>query len=255
MSEPTLITMPQPAGWYGKIPALGDFASRRLTQQFIGIIDDWLQRSLCDSREQLGNRWLACYLNSPIWRFVLLPGVCGDDCWAGVMMPSVDQVGRHFPLLVAAPFDAEPASLSRLMAAHAWFDGLEDAALACLDLADSVDALEARLARLPVPATPASTALALQAGAALAGWWRGPGNAAFISTLDGSNCAAVIEAAGSCLLGAAGSGNTLWWHSDRSDGALRLHACRGLPLPSIYITLLAAPDLDQAAEHSGAVLA
>lgn len=257
MSEPTLMpsALPQAAGWYGKIPALGDFASRRLTQQFIGMMDDWLQRSLSESRAQLGTDWLACYLNSPIWRFILLPGLCGDTCWAGVMMPSVDQVGRHFPLLIAASFDSGGTSLCRLVAANEWFDGLEEAALACLDLAASVDALEARLAQLAPGVADAGTDPARRAGAALASWWRDPGDAAFASTLAARDCAAVTEAAGSCLLSEAGSGRSLWWHYDPSDDTMRLHAFRGLPPPSIHTALLATLAPSQAAERPGAVSA
>lgn len=257
MSESTLMAkaLPQAAGWYGKIPALGDFGSRRLTQQFIGMMDDWLQHSLIESREQLGSQWLAYYLNSPIWRFILLPGVCGDTCWAGVMMPSVDQVGRHFPLLIAAPFDAEPAFLCRLVAANEWFVGLEEAALACLDLAASVDALEARLAQLAAPVTDAGTDPARRAGAALASWWRDPGDAAFASTLAVRDCTAVVEAAGSCLLGEVGSGRSLWWHCDPSNDTMRLHAFHGLPPPSIHIVLLASLAPCPAVEPPGAVSA
>lgn len=255
MPESTLMpaVLPQAAGWYGKIPALGDFASRRLTQQFIETMDDWLQRSLSESREQLGSDWLACYLNSPIWRFVLLPGLCGNTCWAGVMMPSIDQVGRHFPLLIAAPFDAGPASLCRLVAANEWFDGLEQAALACLDLAASVDALEARLAQLAAPVTDAGTEPARRAGAALASWWRDPGDAAFASTLAVRDCTAVVESAGSCLLGEVGSGRSLWWHCDPPNDTMRLHAFRGLPPPSTHVALLATIVPGQAAALPGAV--
>src|SRR5512139_3843786 len=92
---------PSMPGWYGKIPNLGDFASRRLPSRFIVAWDDWLQRALASSRAQLGGQWLDLYLTSPVWRFLLMPGVCGSAAWAGVLMPSVDRVGRYFPLTIA----------------------------------------------------------------------------------------------------------------------------------------------------------
>src|ERR1043165_7880768 len=52
------------AGWYGKMPCLGDFASRRLTPDFITPWDAWLQRSIATSRQQLGEQWLEIYLTS-----------------------------------------------------------------------------------------------------------------------------------------------------------------------------------------------
>ena len=49
-------------GWYGKIPSLGDFVSRRLPASFIDIWDTWLQKAMATSREQLGEHWLDLYL-------------------------------------------------------------------------------------------------------------------------------------------------------------------------------------------------
>ena len=104
-------------GWYGKIPYLGDFASRRLSQQFILEWDNWLQHSMTASRTMLGPDWLDTYLMSPIWRFVLLPGVIGESVWAGLLMPSVDKVGRHFPLTIAIPLEPRPGILATVIAA------------------------------------------------------------------------------------------------------------------------------------------
>ena len=50
-------------GWYGKMPNLGDFASRRLPSRFIVPWDDWLQRSLTGSRALMGESWLATSYN------------------------------------------------------------------------------------------------------------------------------------------------------------------------------------------------
>ncbi len=105
-------------GWYGKLPALGDFASRRLGSEFIEPWDGWLASGLLALREQRPEGWLQDYLGSPSWRFLLMPGVlpgeAGRQAWAGVLMPSVDRVGRYFPLTVAAPL-AAGTSLPRLL--------------------------------------------------------------------------------------------------------------------------------------------
>ena len=91
------------AGFYGKLPARGDFVSRRLPRSFVEPWDAWLQQGFASSRDHLGDGWLEAYLTSPIWRFVLAPGVCGPAGVAGVVMPSVDSVGRYFPLTIAQP--------------------------------------------------------------------------------------------------------------------------------------------------------
>jgi type VI secretion system protein ImpM len=62
------------AGWYGKLPALGDFASRRLAPEWIAQWDGWLAAGLHQLRVDAPDTWLNDYLASPAWRFALLPG-------------------------------------------------------------------------------------------------------------------------------------------------------------------------------------
>ncbi|MGS0758915.1 type VI secretion system-associated protein TagF, partial [Roseateles sp. GG27B] len=45
-------------GWYGKLPSLGDFASRRLNPDFIEDWDVWLATGLGDWREREPTTWL-----------------------------------------------------------------------------------------------------------------------------------------------------------------------------------------------------
>lgn len=119
-------------GFYGKVPALGDFVSRRLPRSFIEPWDQWLQSSLLASRETLADNWLSLFLVSPIWRFALSPGLCGPSAWAGVMMPSVDRVGRYFPLTLVQSL--EPQSLAAVfMTDSDWFAQLENLALTVLN--------------------------------------------------------------------------------------------------------------------------
>ena len=105
-------------GFYGKLPAHGDFIRFRADAGFVLAWDGWLQQCFAASREQLGAGWDEAYQNAPIWRFCFGAGLCGPDAIVGVMMPSQDRVGRMFPLTVfqkrggtpdAAQLDAEPA--------------------------------------------------------------------------------------------------------------------------------------------------
>jgi type VI secretion system protein ImpM len=102
MSKPVLKPATVP-GWFGKIPNLGDFASRRLPEGFIRRWDRWLQGGLAQSRGELGEAWIDTYLVAPILRFWVAPGTLGPNAWTGLLMPSVDRVGRHFPLTLAQP--------------------------------------------------------------------------------------------------------------------------------------------------------
>ncbi len=89
-------------GFYGKLPTHGDFLRRRVSDAFVSSWDAWLQAGMTASRGALGDRWLDVYLTSPAWRFVCAAGACGPAPVAGVLVPSIDRVGRYFPLTVVA---------------------------------------------------------------------------------------------------------------------------------------------------------
>jgi len=140
MPKPTLKAQGLP-GWYGKIPNLGDFASRRLPDGFIRRWDRWLQGSIAQARDDLGAAWQGTYLVAPILRFWAGPGALGTLGWGGLLMPSIDRVGRHFPLTIAQPFH----SLAAALAARAWFDALDSAARRVLDVNFTADDFESEL--------------------------------------------------------------------------------------------------------------
>ena len=85
-------------GFYGKVPAIGDFFSRNLSQASIQVIDQWLQEGLVFIR-QTDDDWLDSYLTAPVWQFVLPAGTIAEHAFAGVLMASVDSIGRYFPLV------------------------------------------------------------------------------------------------------------------------------------------------------------
>lgn len=114
------------AGFYGKLPARGDFVRAGLPRSFTDPWDDWLRLSVAGSREAMGEDWLPIYLESPIWRFSLAAGVCGALPAVGLMLPSVDKAGRYFPLTFAA-------LCATTTGTEAWLDRCEDAGLAALE--------------------------------------------------------------------------------------------------------------------------
>lgn len=136
-------------GFFGKIPSLGDFVTRDLPREFLDIWDEWLQRCVAESKAALGDAWLNTYLNSPIWRFVLLPGVCGEQGWAGILMPSVDKVGRYFPLTLASSLSDSVQPFQIVDAADDWFTAAESLALRVLqEERVDVDTLESSVRAL-----------------------------------------------------------------------------------------------------------
>ncbi len=147
-------------GFYGKIPARGDFVRLGLPRGFIDPWDAWLQAMLAVARQHLGPRFEPAWMEAPIWRFQLAADLCGPDAAIGVMMPSVDRVGRLFPLTLA--------HLAPGVAPADWLDRASAAGLAALDEDLDPPALLARLEQ-PMPDPAASPPRPL--GRAAGMWW------------------------------------------------------------------------------------
>lgn len=140
-------------GLYGKVPAHGDFIDRQLPTGFIRSWDEWLQGGIANSRERLGESWLNLYLTTPIWRFMLSPGALDDQCWAGVLVPSVDSVGRYFPLTLATCLPSQTGLVMFCQQNESWFEALESAALGALQEGLNADQLCEQLKLAPTPVT------------------------------------------------------------------------------------------------------
>lgn len=118
-------------GYYGKVPTNGDFVSRGLPRSFIAPWDIWLQEAIATSRRQLGSHWLNYYLTSPLYRFVLSPGICGETGWLGILMPSVDKIGRYYPMTISL-MNTEGLNPFIALQKKQWFATMEELALSCL---------------------------------------------------------------------------------------------------------------------------
>ncbi len=136
-------------GFYGKLPAVGDFISRRLPPEFIGPWDNWLQGSFVASREYLGSNWLNSYLNSPIWRFLLSPGLCGDKSVVGIIIPSVDKIGRYYPLTITEIIEYSHQVPFLFTSRNDWFEQLEDVALMGLENTLDVETFDQLIQTIP----------------------------------------------------------------------------------------------------------
>ena len=217
-------------GWYGKLPSLGDFASRRLPVEFVKAWDACLQEVIAASRDALGERWFDTYLTMPIWRFVFLPGLVTENGWAGVLMPSVDRVGRHFPLLLAIELPSLAAAAHATFEGTEWFARLEEAALAVLDPTRGADDLDEALVQSAFPASPAAVRdSAMRPLQAL------PSVEAFGPLAEGEAFRAWSESTG---------WRALWWTRGRVDGDSLMLGCAGLPTAGEFVWLLESRPTD-----------
>lgn len=216
------------AGCYGKIPALGDFLSRNLPAAFVEAWDGWLRRVMGACARSGDDGWTDLYLAGPIWRFLLAPGAIGETGRAGVLVPSVDRIGRCFPMTIAT---AIPDGMAPIDMVGAWAEGFERAeilAIGTLGRALDPETFVARVAGLPAPT-------AAPAPAPVARWAQAESPATGTRTagapLDGAEARGLLATLSPPLLTAAPQSWSLWWHLDWEQRPATTVLFAGLPPP------------------------
>ena len=154
---------PVAVGFFGKIPARGDFVRAGLPRSFTDPWDAWLQQVIAGSREVLGPRWRPAWMEAPVWHFSLPAGQCGRDPVLGLWMPSVDAAGRHFPLTLAhvGALPARP---------EVWLEWAEQVGLEALQCDLDPEALSRRLCEVLKSRVEGEPVLADLADG-MAQWW------------------------------------------------------------------------------------
>ncbi|AZV81075.1 type VI secretion system-associated protein TagF (plasmid) [Parasedimentitalea marina] len=219
-------------GAFGKIPSVGDFFRLSPPTGFTRVWDAWLQGLLLTGQGAHGPYWDGYYMTAPIWRFTLSAGLAGPQKVMGVLMPSVDRVGRRFPLTLMASLPTPgPASLDHLSEAKL-FEQLEDVALAALEDDMTREKLSQDLTACTVPVQRAHSPIRGAEGCLL--------------MTGASTPAALPNLLAGDLLDQRISGASLW--TAILDGAPRLMVCQGLPTGKAALGLfdLAAPIWSEA---------
>jgi type VI secretion system protein ImpM len=220
-TETVRSTAVEALGVYGKLPARGDFVSRRMGRSFVDAWDDWLQQAIPASQLALGDRWLDLYLTSPIWRFALGAGCCGPNTVVGVMMPSVDKVGRYFPLMLGRELPPGVELLNVVTRLADWYGVVEDRALSVLVPAFQLEELEGPL---PLGLAPPFA----RAGAA--GGLVPPGH--YIAVDPSCGLAEVAR-----VYGPLPRERTIWWTAGSEHIVPSILLCPELPAPTAYASL------------------
>ncbi|WP_181164577.1 type VI secretion system-associated protein TagF [Amaricoccus solimangrovi] len=115
-------------GFFGKLPATGDFVSRGLSGARVAALDRWISRHVAP--------------RGPAAAFCFLHPALPTESTTGVVLPSRDGAGRAFPLTLAAPGGLAPAI---------WYAALAEAGEAAARGGIDADTLAARLAAFPPP--------------------------------------------------------------------------------------------------------
>jgi len=215
------------AGFYGKLAGRGDFLSRDLPPAFIEAWDAWLAAGMAASQNELGAAWLDAYLVSPLWRFAVPAHLLGSQPVVGVMMPSIDRVGRYFPLTIASllPVDADIASV--VGGDEQWFERAEALLLSTLEPDADVEQFEQGVQALGAPAFSLRTPVGNLGTLLRSGADSPPARTALLAQLacEGASC---------------------WWGHGSSQVAAGLLRCQGLPALQDFARLLIGESLASA---------
>ncbi len=139
-------------GYFGKLPDRADYVTGPCPPGFLTLWERFLTAGMASARAALLERWQEAYMTMPVWRFRLTPSGQTSELKqpvVGGFMPSVDRVGRQFPLSVFAVPGSDRQSGDRR--AGDWFDGAEEILLRALEEDVHLEDFRAGVARLQAP--------------------------------------------------------------------------------------------------------
>jgi type VI secretion system protein ImpM len=124
-------------GFFGKIPATGDFVGWNLPRVFTDRWDRWMSMELRD-RPETGD------IDGRSWRFAIKGGIFGDQPCAGAWRMSRDRVGRRYPFAVVRLGELPDAG-------DGWYDAIADCLNGAVEGGWTTDEITRQLAGVPPP--------------------------------------------------------------------------------------------------------
>lgn len=209
-------------GYFGKIPSTGDFVARNVERFVRDKFDQWLQASLTQSRKDLGDNWLHSFLTAPVWRFAI-GGLSRDSLTLGIMIPSVDKIGRYFPFAILCDVPATDIGAEDLMILDRLLDDLEPLVLTSLEEDFDLDHFTYQLGLL-------SRQLSQRGGLSA-------GSISEILDTDG------VARFGEDIGEKDWSELSLWWTRGSEYHQPELFEARGFPRPSLFSGMLRDPNV------------
>jgi type VI secretion system protein ImpM len=217
-------------GLFGKLSAKRDFIALFAPRRFLDAWEPWMQGSIAASRDRLGSAWQGAFLSAPIWRFWLGPEICGATV-AGVFMPSLDGVGRYYPLTLFAYADPGIAiAPPDIDAQNDWYHAAEEYLLSTLEKETPFEHTASALDELPPPASVAAHApqgdMVAVADGTLAAHASNSTLPDLFVALRAANFASVYSAA------------SFWWTIGGEDFEPLALCCRRMPDPFLFASML-----------------
>lgn len=214
-------------GVYGKLPSKRDFIAARIAAPVLTVLETWLQGGIAASKNKMGGDWQQAFLTAPIWRFWLGEQIAGTFC-VGAVMPSVDGVGRYFPLTILSHGRPGEILLPPLDdPLDAWFDPVEGRLLSALDPALSFEAnsflQDLQGARSCAKPASETTSTALRRGAI---WSADPAEGAGPGGDRDEDYRIAAQA------------RTYWWTKGGARFGPRFYSHPGMPDPVVYVNMM-----------------
>jgi type VI secretion system protein ImpM len=209
MSESPVITPStsnsHAVAWYGKLPSAADFVGRRMPHAIETAWDHWVRSGMDQLRHEAGASWQAQFLNGPTW-FFMYPTQIQGVLAAGAIAPSMDRVGRHYPITVMAFSAPQTSRFTDDTQVSRFFSSMRSAVLDARRIPLQIEQMDERVAHLCSPFEP-----------------RVPPDDLIVGILGDLESASVEGSAHShsdCLPGldwrhlfSAGSETSIWWVS------------------------------------------
>jgi type VI secretion system ImpM family protein len=138
-------------GFYGKLPSNGDFLSRNLSHEITLSIDEWFQISMTQLRHRLPD-WSYFFNSSPSWFFLVPCNFFSTKAYAGYIAPSIDRVGRCFPLIILKEIHKDV--VLNIDSLQQWYLSTETIVQNCLRSNVSADELMISLDKIEMQSKP-----------------------------------------------------------------------------------------------------
>ncbi len=136
-------------GFFGKLPGAGDFVVRSFERPLVASLTAWADTLVQHLRRGAGEEWAPVFDRLQPVAWVAAEGVCGPTAFAGLMRPSMDRVGRRYPLVVGVALPPGSRVVQAAAAAQGWFDYMDGLVEDTWSSSLGVEALSAALAEAP----------------------------------------------------------------------------------------------------------
>jgi len=221
-----------PVSLYGKYPAKRDFVAFNLPTVFLSRLEAWLQSGIAISRERLGSAWHDYYVIHPIWNFRVGADILGADT-VGSIMPSVDAVGRFFPLVLLAHAQSGKCYPPAFAIPIGWFSNVHQRLLSALSEQDVPEPVEL----LRDLDEPLSEPIAKAAIREIRG--------VFCMTIDPANITADLERFCEEERLVATKNQAMFWTSGGQFVVPQVLVTVGMPSPEIYTRMMSGQALPE----------